>query len=111
MAGVGTPAAYVYNGQPGTSDAALYTSSGSGVIVQHLVAVNATGSAVTLTLSVHRAVSGAVETICSALSIPTLNAVELAYDVDLAEEGIELQNGDSLHGSAGTATAVTVTAF
>jgi hypothetical protein len=106
-----TPTAYLYNGQPGTSDAALYTASGSAKTFASLVAVNATGAAVTLSLSVHRSISTDVETICAALSIPTLSAVSLLDDPRLALEEVELEPGDSLHGSAGTATAVTVTAF
>lgn len=110
MAGAGTPAAYIYSGQPGTSDAALYTA-GAGVTanVQHIVAYAVTAS--TLTLSVHRTQSGAVETICTALAIPATSAVELVYDVNLALEGIVFEPGDSLHGSAGNATTVNVVAF
>jgi hypothetical protein len=106
-----SPAAYLYNGQPGTSDAALYTASGSAVVFPNLVAVNATSGAVTLSLSVHRAVSGVTETICDTLSVPAHGAVSLLDDHELFLGGVELEPGDSLHGSAGAATSVTVTAF
>jgi hypothetical protein len=106
-----SPTAYLYNGQPGTSDAALYTASGSPAAFPNLVAVNATSGAVTVSLSVHRAVSGVTETICSALSVPAHGAVSLLDDHELALEEVLLEPGDSLHGSASAATSVTVTAF
>jgi hypothetical protein len=108
---MGAPIAYQYNGQPGTSDAALVTASGTPKTFANLVAVNATGAAVTLSLSVHRSVSGVVETIANALSIPANSAVSLLDDHELALEEVELEPGDSLHGSASAATSVTVTAF
>jgi hypothetical protein len=108
---VGAPTAYLYNGQPGTSDAALYTASGSAAVFPNLVAVNATSGAVTLSLSVHRAISGVVETICNALSIPAHSAVSLLDDHELFLGEVELEPGDSLHGLAGAATSITVTAF
>lgn len=108
---VGTPTAYLYNGQPGTSDAALYTASGSPKTFASLVAVNTTGGAVTLTLSVHRAGSGEVEEICTALSLPTHSAVSLEYDPAEELGEIVLEPGDSLHGLASAGTSITVTAF
>jgi hypothetical protein len=51
------------------------------------------------------------ETICNALSIPAHGAVSLLDDHELALEEVVLEPGDSLHGSAGAATSVTVTAF
>jgi hypothetical protein len=99
-----------YNAQPATTDAALYTSSGTTTLT-HIVAINATGGASTITLSVHRAISGAVEVIAAAVPVPATSALELVYDVDEALEEIVLDNGDSLHGLAGNATTVTVLAF
>lgn len=106
-----TPTAYLYNGQPTTSDAALYTASGSTAAFSKLIAVNTTGSAATLTLTVNRAVSTVVESICSALSLPAHSAVSLEYDAQEALGEIVLDSGDALHGSAGTGSAITVTAF
>jgi hypothetical protein len=106
-----TPVAYLYNGQPATSDAALYTASGSTKTFANLIAVNATSGAVTLTLSVVRALSGVTETICSALSLPTHSAVTLEWDTDEELGAIVLDPGDALHGSASAATSITVTAF
>ena len=108
---VGTPVAYLYTGQPATSDAALYTASGSPVTFSSLVAVNATGGAVTLSLSVHRSLSGEVETICDTLSLPTHSAVSLVYDPLEALGEVVLDDGDSLHGLASAGTSITVTAF
>lgn len=102
--------AILYNAQPGTSDAALYTAS-SETPIDKLVAVNATGGAVTLTLSVHRAISGVAESLCSALSIPTETALSLVEDRLLALEEILLLPGDSLHGLAGSGSSITVIAF
>jgi hypothetical protein len=101
----------VYNEQPGTSDAALYTAGSGGVIIPNVVAINATDSAVTLNLNVHRTISGAVETICSGLSIPAGTAQQITNPTYLAAAGIELLDGDSLHGSAGTGSALTLVAF
>jgi hypothetical protein len=105
------PIAYQYNGQPGTSDAALVTASSTPLTFSNLIAVNATSGAVTLSLSVIRAISGVTETICSALSIPAHSAVSLLTDYELELGEIVLDNGDALHGSAGAATSITVTAF
>ena|ERR1700729_2064461 len=102
--------AILYNAQPGTSDAALYTAS-SNQEIDKIVAVNATGGAVTLTLSVHRSASGVVETLCSALSIASETAVSLVEDRLLALEEILLESGDSLHGLAGSGSSITVIAF
>lgn len=106
-----TPVAYVYNGTPSTSDAALVTASGTPVVFSHLIAVNTTGSAATITLSVNRSVSGVVETIASALSLPAHSAVSLEYDRLEALGEIVLDSGDTLHGLQGTSSAITVTAF
>lgn len=74
-------------------------------------AANTSGSPVTVSLSVHRALSGVVETVAAAVSVPALCAMDLVYDPGLAMEEIVLDPGDSLHGSAGTASALTVIAF
>jgi hypothetical protein len=107
----GTPTAYLYNGQPATSDAALYTASGSPKTFASLVAVNTTSGAVTLTLSVHRSLSGEVETICDTLSLPAHSAVTLEYDPAEELGEIVLDPGDALHGLASAGTSITVTAF
>jgi hypothetical protein len=106
-----TPTAYLYNGQPGTSDAALFTASGSASVFPNLIAVNTTSGPVTVSLSVHRAISGVVETIANALSIPAHGAVSLLTDYEEELGEVVLEPNDSLHGSAGAATSVTVTAF
>jgi hypothetical protein len=108
---VGTPTAYLCNVQPTTSDAALYTASGSPKTFESLVAVNTTGGAVTLTLSVVRALSGVTEKICTALSLPAHSAASLEYDPDEELGAIVLNPGDSLHGLASAGASITVTAF
>jgi hypothetical protein len=74
-------------------------------------AANTSGTSVTLNLSVHRAISGTVETLASALPVPAGQASSLVEDRLLALEEIVLDPGDSLHGSAGAAASVTVLAF
>jgi hypothetical protein len=108
-----TPVAYVYNGQPTASNTTLIAapSAGNTKVFANLVAVNATGGAVTLTLKVVRAVSGVTEPICTALSLPTLSAVSLLDDPRLAMEEVVLDAGDTLQGQASAATSITVTAF
>jgi hypothetical protein len=110
---MGAPIAYQYNGQPGTSNATLISapSAGATKVFPNLIAVNATGGAVTLTLKVVRSISGVTEPICTALSIPTLGAVSLLDDPRLEMEEIVLDAGDTLQGLASAATSITVTAF
>lgn len=110
---MGAPIAYLYNGQPATSDAALIAapSAGTTKAFANLVAVNTTSGAVTLSLSVVRAGSGVTETICSALSLPAHSAVSLLDDPRLALEEVVLDVGDTLHGLASAGTSITVTAF
>ena len=99
-----------YNAQPSNADAALYTSSGE-TTVKRIVAQNATGAAHTITLSVHRSLSGNVEQLCSALPVPAGEAVDV-FDNRLATYNeLLLYNGDSIHGNADAATAVTVLAY
>lgn len=74
-------------------------------------AVNTSAAAVTLNLSVHRVISGAVETVASALPIPALNALSLLEDRLLAMEEVTLDPGDSLHGSASAGSSISVLAF
>ena len=100
----------VYNGQPGTSDAALFTAS-SNTPISKLIAWNATGGAATVTLSVHRSGSGVVETIATALSIPASGSVSLVEDRLQALGEILLLAGDTLHGLASAGSTINVLAF
>jgi hypothetical protein len=97
-------------GMPGTSDTALYTASRPGVILGGIFCQNITGSDAQLTLTVHRASSGAVEGLVTDLHIPAGSAGP-AIDMALRPySGVLLLPGDSLHGTASPAAAVTVTA-
>ena len=112
-----------YNGQPGTSDAALYTSSGVTTLSQ-VVAYNGTGTGRTLTLFVQRA-NGNIEYLTGGAGpladppagVPTTTIVPAGHAVTLFDRRlatyneIVLGNGDALHGSASAATAVNVLAF
>jgi hypothetical protein len=102
-----------YNAQPSATNAALYTNSTSAAVtISQIVAVNATGSAVTLTLTLVRHISGTVEaTTGGGVVIPAASASALVYDVNLALEELVLDPGDALWGQASTASAVTVIAF
>ena len=102
--------AILYNAQPSTSDAALYTASANTPFTK-VIAQNATGGAATVTLSVHRAISGAVETIASAVSVPANSALSLIEDRLLADEEFILYNNDSIHGLASAGTTITVLVF
>jgi hypothetical protein len=94
-----------YNGQPASSDAALFTATGVTPL-SHITAVNQTPSGATLNLSVVRSISGVTETFAAALPIPALSAAALLDDPRLAMEEVILDPGDALHGSAsGTAPA------
>lgn len=102
--------AILYNAQPATSDAALYTAT-SDTPFTHVIAQNATGGAATVTLSVHRALSGAVETIASALSVPANSALSLIQDRLLADEEVILYANDTIHGLASAGSTITVLVF
>jgi len=102
--------AILYNAQPTTSDAALYTAT-QNTAIKSIIAFNATGGAATVTLSVHRAGSGAVEPVATALSVAASGAVSLVDKHLLALEEILLMTGDSLHGQASAGTTVNVLAF
>ena len=82
------------------TDGTLITASVT-TPVAHVVAVNPTALAATVSLSVHRSLSGVVETFADAQAIPALSAAELVYDPGEALGEIVLNPGDTLHGSAG----------
>jgi hypothetical protein len=69
-----------------------------------------TGGAITLSLSLHRAISGNVEVIANALSIGASTMLDILDGVLLALSELVFFTGDTLHASASTASAVTVTA-
>ena len=102
--------AIVYSGQPGLTDAILFTSVANGSTISKIFAVNATGAAVTVTLTIHRVISGNIDTIASAVSVAANTMVEITQDRLLALGEYVLENGDTLHGSASAAASVTVTA-
>lgn len=97
-----------YNSAPASSDATLYTAP-STVVVAHVVAVNPTALPATVSLSVHRSLSGVTETFAASQPLAPLSAAELVYDPGEEMGGIELNPADTLHGSAsGTAPAAPV---
>lgn len=100
----------LYNAQPSTSDAVLYTAT-SDTPFSHVVAQNATGGAATVTLSVHRSISGAVEPIATALSVPATSALSLLNGRLLTYNEVILYNGDTIHGLASAGTTITVLVF
>lgn len=97
-----------YNAAPAVSDAALVTAS-AVTVVQHVVAVNPTALPATVSLSVHRSLSGATETFAASQALPPLSAAELVYDPSESLGEIVLDPGDTLHGQAsGTGPAAPV---
>jgi hypothetical protein len=96
--------------QPGTADSILYTSAVNGATIGHVFATNVTGGPVTLTLTIHRAISGNVETIANALNIGASTMQDVLNDVLLALGELVFFTGDTLHASASAAASVTVTA-
>lgn len=97
-----------YNSAPASSDAALVTAS-STTPVAHVVAINRTALAATVSLSVVRSLSGVSETFAASQPLPPLCAAELVYDPGVALGEIVLSPGDTLHGSAsGTGPAAPV---
>jgi hypothetical protein len=102
--------AIVASTQPGTADSVMYTGPAGGIILSQIYAANLTGSAVPLTMAVQRVISGQTEPVCTALSIGASVMEEVLDPAKLAYGGLRLDSGDTLHASAGTAAAVTVTA-
>jgi hypothetical protein len=97
-----------YNSAPAVSDAALVTASVT-TVVAHVVAVNPTPLAATVSLSVHRSLSGETETFAASQALAPLSAAELVYDPSEALGEIVLNPNDTLHGSAtGTGPAAPV---
>ena len=95
--------AKLYQGQPGTTDAALYTVPVStDVKVTSIVICNTTGTAATLTLNVRTGAVGAANRILSAFTVAPNDTVTL-------ETPVMLTAADVISGLQGTASALTVT--
>jgi hypothetical protein len=103
----------LYQGQPGTTEATLYTapanttnnpSPGATAILKAMLVCNTTAAAATLTLYVvpSGGTAGAANEIFDALSI----AAGQTQSIDLEQY---LEAGDFLAGLQGTASALTVT--
>jgi hypothetical protein len=100
-----------YSGTLGTSDAALCTASGAGVILGGIFAQNVTNSDAQLTLTMVRA-SGAVESLVTGLTVAAGTAGPVIDDAaQLAYFGVLLRSGDALHGSASAPAAISVVAY
>lgn len=102
--------AILYNSQPSTSDAALYTASADTPITS-IIAYNTTGGAATVTLTVKRSLSGTTETVTTAQSIPANGAASILNNRLLTYNEILLYNGDQLRGLASAGSTINVLAF
>ena len=105
----------LYNNEPSTSTATLYTST-SGDGIRQILAINGTGSAATVTLNLIRkggsAGDGYSVSIASALSIPANSVTELLEERLGSEYGeMTMHPGDYLSGLQGTGSAVTLVAY
>lgn len=95
----------LYQGQPGTSEATLYTvPAATTVIVKQVVAANVSAAAATISLSLvpSGGTAGATNRLLGAVSIPANSSLSL----DLSQV---MTAGDFLSASQGTAAAVTLT--
>lgn len=95
----------LYQGQPATSEATLYTvPAATTVIVKQVVAANTSAAAATISLSLvpSGGAAGAANRLLGAVSIPANSSISL----DLSQV---MTAGDFLSGSQGTAAAVTLT--
>ena len=88
-----------YDNAPAAGDAALVTASDT-TPVAHVVAINRTALAATVSLSVVRSLSGVTETFAASQPMAPLSAAELVYDPGVALGEIVLSPGDTLNGSA-----------
>jgi hypothetical protein len=96
---------HLYQGQPGTSNATLYTVPAStDVKVVSIVISNTTATAATITLSVvpTGGSAGATNRIMTAVSVP-------ASGTTVLDSSIYMNTGDFIAGLQGTASALTVT--
>jgi hypothetical protein len=111
----GTAASYadIGLGSVATTPGSPPATEAEQVPLTKIIAINATTAAVTLTLTVVRALSHAIEnvTIPAGAVIPAGCASSLVEDRLLAMEEIVLEPGDALWGLASTGSAVTVVAF
>ena len=88
-----------YDNAPAAGDAALVTAP-TTTPVAHVVAINPTALAATVSLSVVRSLSGVTETFAASQPMAPLSAAELVYDPGVALGEIVLSPGDTLNGSA-----------
>jgi hypothetical protein len=112
-----TPTNYstLYNASPTTSNATLYTST-SGDGIHSLLAVNGTGSAATISVTLVRKGGSPTDAyavpIASALSIPANSTTELLNQRLGSEYGeLIMHSGDYLSGEQGTSSAITLIAY
>lgn len=95
----------LYQGQPGTTSATLYTvPAATSVKLASIVVVNTTGAPATVTLEVvpSGGTAGATHRIVSGLSVA-------ANATTVIDSAVYLSAGDFLAGLQGTAAALTVT--
>lgn len=103
----------LYNAAPTTSNATLYTSS-NGDGVRSVKALNTSGSAATISVTVVRKGGSPTDNqavvLAAALSVPAGNATELIASENLTSEYGELllETGDYLYGAQGTGSAITL---
>lgn len=103
----------LYNTTPGTSDAALYTSS-SGNVIKKILALNTSGSAATITLYYVRkgdSEGGDYSTeLAAAVSVPAGDTLDVLAAENLESELNELVllTGDEIRGLQGTGSAITL---
>lgn len=94
--------AKLYQGQPGTTDAALYTSTAVDTKITGIVITNTTATAATITLNVRTGAVGAANRILSAFSVAGNDTVTLTVPIYMTAS-------DVISGLQGTASALTVT--
>jgi hypothetical protein len=103
----------LYYAAPTTSNATLYTSS-SGDGVKGCFAINTTGSAATISLTLVRKggspTDGYATVIANAYSVPANSTADLLASLNLTSEYSELlmESGDYLYGEQGTSSAITL---
>lgn len=101
----------LYNAQPTTSNATLYTSS-TGNGVKKILAVNGTGSAATVSLTLVRKGGTATDSeaivIANAFSVPAGDTADLLPSEELHSSLSELlmEAGDYLYGEVGTGSSI-----
>lgn len=91
----------MYFGQPGTTNATLYTAPSTGAVVRTIHVANTSSSAATFSIGLKGTAATAANQIIGSFSVP-------GYGLFVENVSIVLESGDTLQGLQGTSGALTL---